>query len=264
MNETNGMRAITLKELWELFLQRIVIIALAAVLAAGSLFAVDLVTNTPLYASTATMYVMRQTGDENTSSGEAANELTLALRLMYDCNYFLKSRTVLNTVIEELNLDMTYGELHARVMTANPTNTRVMEITVEAESPEQAKAIVDKICEIGPQKIEEAMGFSQVNIYEYGTLPKSPSNSPGIMKYAVAGIAAAVVVYAVFLLMFLLDDRIRTEEDIERYLGLSVLAEIPDLNGSAKGRYGYYTAGKGAYNKKQKAAGKKQAAGKKG
>jgi capsular polysaccharide biosynthesis protein len=207
---------------------------------------------------------MRQTGDENTSSGEAANELTLALRLMYDCNYFLKSRTVLNTVIEEMGLDMTYGELNSRVTTANPTNTRVLEITVEAESPELAKEIVDKICDIGPQKIEEAMGFGQVNLYEYGTLPKTPCNSPGIMKYAVAGIAAAVVVYAVFLLMFLLDDRIRTEEEIERYLGLSVLAEIPDLNGSNRGRYSYYTAEKGKNSKKQEAPEKKNAVGKKG
>lgn len=268
MNEINNMRAITLKDLWDLFIHRIAVIALAAVIAAGSLFVVDKITIKPMYASTATMYILRQSGSENSSSGEAANELTLALRLMYDCNYLLKSRTVLNTVIEDMDLDMTYYELSSRISTANPTNTRILEITAEAETPELAKAIVDKICEIGPDKIQDAMGFSQVNLYEYGTLPKDPCNNPGLMKYAVIAVAAAVAVYAVFLMMFILDDRIRTEEDIERYLGLSILAEIPDFNADTKGRYGYYRGAKpyGAYQAAggKKSSAKKKTAGKKG
>lgn len=240
MNEANNARAITLKDLWDLFIQRIVVIVLAAAIAAGGFLALDVVFYDPEYSSTATMYILRRGSGENTSSGEAANELTLALRLVYDCNYFLKSRTVLGTVIEDLGLDMSYSQLYSRISTANPTNTRILEITVRGDSPEQAKAIVDKICDIGPAKIEEAMGFSQVNLYEYGNLPAAPSNRLNILKYMVVGAAAAVAVYAVFLLMFILDDRIRTDEDVEMILGLSVLAEIPNVGGSGKGAYGYY------------------------
>lgn len=246
MNETNSARTITLKDLWDLFTQRILVIILAAVIAGGGFLAVDQIFHEPQYDSTATMYILRQGGSGDTSSGEAANELSLALRLVYDCNYFLKSRTVLNTVIDELKLDMSYQQLYSRISTSNPTNTRVLEITVRGDTPEQAKAIVDRICVIGPAKIEEAMGFSQVNLYEYGTLPTSPSNSPSVLKYGVAAIAAAVVVYGVCLLMFFVDDRIRTDEDIERILGLSVLAEIPDTGSNGKGHYGYYQ-GYGGY-----------------
>lgn len=246
MNETNSVRVITLADLWDLFVQRIIVIVLAAVIAAAGFFAVDMAMYDPQYSSTATLYILRQNGSEYTSSGEAANELALALRLVYDCNYFLKSRTVLNTVIEDLGLDMSYGQLYSRISTANPTNTRVLEITVRGDTPEQAKAIVDRICDIGPGKIEEAMGFSQVNLYEYGTLSAAPTNAPNIMKYGIVGVAAAVIVYAVFLLMFILDDRLRTDEDVERILGLSILADIPNIGSSQKGRYGYKSAGKPA------------------
>lgn len=257
MNEMNNARVITLTDLWDLFLQRFVVICLAAVIAAGSFFAVDMIFYDPQYSSTATMYILRQNGSEDTSSGEAANELSLALRLVYDCNYFLKSRTVINTVIEDLGLDMTYNQLYSRISTANPTNTRVLEITVKGDSPEQAKAIVDRICDIGPDKIEEAMGFSQVNLYEYGNLPTVPSNTPNVFKYGVVGVAAAVVAYAVFLLMFIMDDRIRTDEDIEKILGLSVLAEIPNTGGSGKARYGYYKSSRGSRQKYAKGAEKR-------
>lgn len=238
MNEMNNTRAVTLSDLWELFIQRIVVIVLAAVIAAAGFFAVDMVMYDPEYSSTATMYILRHS--EDSSSGEAANELNLALRLVYDCNYFIKSRTVLGTVIEKLDLDMSYSQLYSRIYVGNPANTRVLEITARGDSPEQAKAIVDCLCDIGPGKIEEAMGFSQVNLYEYGDLPTTPSNSPKPIKYAVVGIAAAVLTYVVFLLMFILDDRVRTDEDIERILGLSVLAEIPHIGGSQKNGYGYY------------------------
>ena len=240
MNENNNMRVITLADLWDLFIQRAVVIILAAAVTAAGLFAVDMVFYRPQYSSTATMYILRQNSSENTSSGEAANELSLALRLVYDCNYFLKSRTVLGTVIEELDLDMSYAQLYSRISSTNPTNTRVLEITVTGDTPEQAKAIVDRICDIGPRKIEEAMGFSQVNLYEYGTLPVHPSNSPSVLKYIIVGAAAAIVTYAVYLLIFILDDRLRTDEDIERVLGLSILAEIPNTGSSRKGMYGYY------------------------
>lgn len=243
MNETNNVRVITLKDLWDLFIQRIVVIVLAAAIAAAGFFAVDMMAHDPQYSSTATMYILRQGGNGETSSGEAANELTLALRLVYDCNYFLKSRTVLNTVIEELELDMTYSQLYSRISTTNPTNTRILEITVRGDTPEQAKSIVDRICDIGPAKIEEAMGFSQVNLYEYGTLPAAPSNSPNALKYVIVGVAAAIITYAVYLLIFILDERLRTDEDIERVLGLSVLAEIPNTGSNHKGLYGYYKYG---------------------
>lgn len=242
MNETNGGRTITLKDLWDLLTQRVAVIVLAAVIAAGAFFAVDMATYDPQYSSTATLYILRQ-NSESVSSGEAANELTLALRLVYDCNYFLKSRTVLDTVISDLGLDMSYGELYSRVSTNNPANTRVLEITVRGDTPEQAKAIVDRICDIGPGKIEEAMGFSQVNLYEYGTTPGGPSNRPGAMKYGVAAVAAAVLVYGAFLVMFILDDRLRSDEDIEKALGLNVLAEIPHTGGGQK-IYGKYAYGK--------------------
>jgi hypothetical protein len=52
----------------------------------------------------------------------------------------------------------------------------------------------------------------------------------------------------IFLFIFLLDDRIRTEEDIERYLGLSILGDIPNIDDVKNKKKGYYKyKGYGAY-----------------
>jgi capsular polysaccharide biosynthesis protein len=239
MNEMNVLRSIRLKDLWDLFVHRIVVIALAAVITAGSLFVYDRISYTPQYTSTATLYIKQQ-AEGNLTVMDAYNEFSLALRLVKDCDYLLKSRTVLQGVIDELDLDISYSQLHARVSTTNPTNTRVLEVTAIGDTPQQAKAIVDKICDIASVKMEEAMGLKQVNLYEYGTTPTHPSNRMNMLIYVLAGGAAAMLTFAVFMLMFLLDDRIRNDEDMERLLGLTILAEIPDLNDTSKDRYGYY------------------------
>lgn len=240
----NG-RIVTFSDLWGILTQRILVIAAVALVGTLLLFMVGKATYTPMYQSTATLYISRQVG--TATSGDASTEFSLALKLVNDCTYFLKSHTVLDQVITDLDLDITYKELYNSITTHNPDNTRILEVTVEADTPYKAKQIVDHICQIAPQVIENTMGHRQVKLFEMGTLSDYPSNRTGMIVYIlVFGILAALT-YAVFLVAYLLDDRIRTDEDIERLLGLSILGNIPDANSTQHDRYGY-----GVYQGKQK------------
>lgn len=231
------MRVITLKSLWELFLRRLVLIVLGAALTAGGVFLIRMTNYEPEYTSTATLYILRQ--DEKTS-GDAADDFSLALKLVNDCTYLLKSHAVLDEVINALDLDMTYQELYSRISAANPANTRILEVTVTEKSPEEAKRIVDSLCTIGPEKIDAVMGLKQINLFEYGTLNHAPSNAVDLRWCALAGLAAAVVIYSAFLIRFLLDDRIRSDDDLEALLGLRLLAEVPDAKKVRKGSSSYH------------------------
>lgn len=241
MNQANNTKPLTLKDLWNIFVQRIIIIALVAIITTLCSYGIARSTYKPEYASVATLYILRNNEYQNSTSGEISDELSLALKVVADCTYILKSRTVINHVIDELNLDTSYSQLYKKISTNTPHNTRILEVMVQADSPETAKKTVDLLCEYGQKQMENATGFNQVNVYEHGTLPTTPYNSINKTMHLTIGVAAAAVTYIVFVLAFLLDDRIRTEEDIERYLGLSILGEISDLDGGTKkGRYGYY------------------------
>ena len=239
--QSEQVQVVDLAELWNVFVQRLAFIVLAAVIAVGGFFAYITLTYEAEYSSTATLYILRQ-NDDNQSAATAYNEINLASKVVNDCTHMLKSRSVVEPVIEELGLDMSYGELYKRISTNNPKDTRILEVIVAGETPEQAKQIVDRICEVGQETITKAMGYQQVNLYEFGTLPKVPSNRTGLKTYALVGIGAALLMYVVFVVAYLLDDRIRSDEDVERLLGLSILADIPDLNAVHKDKYGYYKA----------------------
>ena len=236
-----NVRVVTLKDLWGIFIHRLWIIIIAAAAVVGGLFVINRMTFVPVYSSTATLYILRQEGGA-TSDSSADADFSLALKVVNDCDYLLKSHSVLDEVIQKLDLQIGYKALSESVSTSNPENTRILEVTVESDSPENAKRIVDALCEIGQEKIAEAMGFQQVNLYEYGTLSNKPCNTTSITTYLLAGVIAAILVYSAFLIVFLLDDRIRTEEDIERYLGLSILGNIPNANDKKNHLYGYYSA----------------------
>ena len=234
-----GLRVITLGDFGKIFLNRWWIIAVASVLSIILSFAAVRVTFTPKYVSTATLYILKQQ-NETTSASSAESNFSLALDVVNDCTHLLKSHAVLDEVIEKLNLNITYEELSKQISTSNPEETRILEVNVESSSPEKAKKIVDCLCEIGEKKIDSAMGFHQVNLYEYGVIDNEPSNKVSVLIYLLIGIAVAVLVYSLFVVIFIFDDNMRSDEDINKYLGLSVLGNIPNSDENPKNKNKYY------------------------
>lgn len=250
MEQQITVRIVTLKDLWSIFIRRFWIMMLAAFVAMGGMFSVIRLTFVPEYESTATLYILKQEERENDMN--SSEDFSLALKVVNDCDYLLKSHSVLDEVIDELGLTIPYEDLNESVSTSNPEDTRILEVTVISDSPQEAKRIVDSVCTVGAEKIEEAMGFKQVNLYELGTLNTDPCNVTSLVSYLLVGIIAAILVYTIFLIAFLVDDRIHTEEDIKRYLGLSILGDIPNANETKKGHYGYRTSYGTDINKKKK------------
>ena len=241
MNETNAQRVITFRDIWELFLQRLVIVLLVTALSVAVFYVYNRITYTPMYQSTATLYIAGDDSFEGNTSADAYNTYSLALKVVNDCDYLLSSRSVLDQVIQDAQINTSYGVLQSRISTDNPTNTRILEVTIEAESPQLAQQIVGRLCEVGVEKINEVMGANYVRLYEYGTQSAVPCNGTPKLTYVIVGVVAAVLTFGMCLLLFLLDDRIRSADHIEQILGLTVLGDIPDSNAlSQKGRYGYY------------------------
>ena len=259
MNENTPQRIITLKDIWELFVRRIVVVVLIAALAAGLYYGWNKMNYVPLYESTATLYITRDGEYPNASSSvEAYNFYSLALKVVNDCNYLMTSRSVLEQVIEDLELKMNHTTLASMIKIKNPTSTRILEVTVRAKSPQLAKQIADQLCYAGQERIYNAMGVDYFTLYEYGTLNKAPCNRTGSITYVVVALAAAVVTFGILLLFFLMDDRISSNINVEQVLGLTVLGDIPDRNHAKRSRYGYYYryGVYGGYGKKSYAYGR--------
>ena len=235
-NETqNGIELI---ELWHVFTDNLWKILIIGLLAFALVAGYTVITYKEEYTSMATVYLISQ--KENSNSSPTASDFSLALNTVNDCTRTFKSHRVLDAVIARLSMPITYEELKNMITIENPDTTRYLEISVTAGNPNDAKIIVDNLCEIGAECIVEVMGVDQVNIVDAGTYSKIPSNSAVPTWCYIIAIGAAALVYAICLLKYMFDDKINTPDDVEKYVGLSVLGVIPDASDKPGKKYTKY------------------------
>ncbi len=222
-NETREeFLSIDIKRLFKELVHRWMVVA-AICLACVIIAAVyGLFLSTPQYTSSATIYAVNQ-GDSQISTSEFA----ISSYLTKDCCELIVSRTVLEDVIRELDLDTSYESLRSKIKISNSDETRFITVKVTTEEPEKSRRIANSICEVSKEKIVEYLGVDWVKITDNANLPKGPSG-PSVKSYLLYGIILGIAVSAAFILfMYYRNDKINSAEDVEKYLGLCTLATIP-------------------------------------
>ena len=234
MNRQDDAMEIDLLELFRAWKRRIWLILLVTFLGGSIGFAFSKLALTPQFTSTAMMYVLSK---ETTLTSLA--DLQIGSQLTQDYKVITTSRPVLEGVIGELGLDLTYEQLKQKISIGNPQDTRILSITVTDPDPQRAKKIVDSVANVSSEYIGDIMEMIPPKMIEDGQLPtqkSSPSNAKNAMLGAMLGM---VLTCGLITLQVILNDTIQTEEDVEKYLGLTVLAEIPvrdgeEANGKSK------------------------------
>ena len=223
---------VDLKELFFVFWGKLWIILLSGIVLGIAAYFYTSVMITPQYASDGTVYILTRS---NSNQQVTTGDLNMSAQLTSDFEELIISHTVLDEVIEQIDYEgLTFGSLKNKITVTNRTDTRILQITVTDPDPLMAKAIVDKVIEISSEKIKSIMDIEAVNLVDEGTLNSTPV-SPSYKKNALIGVLIGIVITsAIVIVMYLLDDKIHTGEDIEKYLGLSVLGVIPEVSNEKK------------------------------
>jgi len=215
---------IDLGELFGVLLHYIWIIIICTVVMAGVGFGVSKFVMTPMYKSTTGIYIMAK---QNNTSSVTYSDTQLATQLTKDYEELITCRTVLERVIEKCELSDSYGSLKSRVAVVNSNNTRIIYITVTDASPSRAQIVADSIREIASEHITNVTDTEAVTVVDEANLPKTPSE-PSVKKWTLLAAVVGFILSAGFIVIrYLLDDSIKSAEDVENYLGLSTLAIIP-------------------------------------
>ena len=198
------------------------IIFLAAVIAGGLAYAYSSFLVVPQYESTSELYVLTKS-----TSITSLADIQTGSSLTNDYIVIVKGRPVLDQVITNLQLNESYKTLYSKISLENPSNSRVLKITVTDADPNMAKAIADEVADVASAYIAEKMEQDPPNIIQKGYADGQPV-SPTIIKNTALGVMAGLVLsMAVIVLTSLFNDTITTPEDVEKKLGLNVLGTLP-------------------------------------
>lgn len=214
---------IDLKEILFELLAHWKMIILSTVLVAAIAFVVSKFIMVPQYESTAQLYVLSKS-----TSITSLTDLQMGTNLTKDYIVVVAGRPVIDQVIENLNLDEDYASLSVQVKVSNPSDSRILEITVIDPDPQRAKRIADEIATVAAKYIHAKMDQDPPNIIQAGYADGAPV-SPSIAKNTLIGaLLGFVLAAAIVIISFLLNDNIYTTEDIEKKLGLQVLGTLPE------------------------------------
>ena len=201
---------------------------------------------TPQYEASSMIYIYTKT-----TSVTSLTDLQIGSQLTVDFQIIATTREVVESAIEKLGLNVSYEDLVRKISISNPSNSRIIEITVRDPDPLLAARLSNTLADELRMRIADVMDTDEPSIVESAVVPKEPV-SPSLRRNAAIGGGALFLVAAMILVIrYLLDDTIKTEEDVEKYLHQNVLAVIPvDHNTSSRGKT---KPGKGARQSKKSA-----------
>lgn len=224
MEKHNDEIEIDLLEVIHILFSRFWLIFGVGLFAAVICFIISKFVLTPTYESTTKIYILNKS--DNTTV--TYSDVQMGTQLTKDYAELINSRYVLEKVIANLSLnDMEYEDLLGKVSVNTPTDTRIVSISVEHTDPVQAMKIADGIREVAGEHIQNVMDIDAVNVVEPANMPTEKAG-PSVTKWTLfGGIAGVFLVCVIILILYLLDDSIKSSDDVEKYLGLSTLALIP-------------------------------------
>ena len=221
------MEELDLKELISIFLNKkyliIIVLLVSAIL--GIIYTNNFIT--PLYQSSTTL-VLVQIGSDNISQQTSitTTDVTLNSKLVDDYSEIAKSKTVASTVKNNLNLQQSIEDIQESVSVTAIAETEVIRITVTNSDPGLAYAIANEVATVFKDKVNEIYKVSNVHVLDKAEVPNEPSNIHLLKNIVIFMFVGFILVSAYILLINMLDTTIKTDLDIEKNLGLPVLASI--------------------------------------
>lgn len=177
-----------------------------------------------------TQFLVNQRDADQTNAIQQS-DIRTNIELINTYNVIIKSNRILEEVVNELDLDISPGQLGNRIRVANENQSQVVTVTVKDPNPIQAERIANTTVDVFQEEIFELMNVDNVSVLNRADVGNNPSPvSPNLtLNIAIAFVLGAMLAVGVTFLLEYLDTSVKTEDDIERYLELPVIGTISHM-----------------------------------
>ena len=221
--------SISLKELFLTLKKRIWLIVSITILTVIVSAVLSYFVLTPIYSASTQILVNQSKSEESLYSNY---EVQTNLQLINTYNVILKSPRILDQVIDELNLKLSTDELSEKITVESESESQVITITVEDESPRLAADIANTIASVFQENVSDIMNVDNVAILASATVSDNPTpvKPQPVLNMLIGFVVGLMVSVGLALLLEYADNTIKTEQDIEKHFGVPVLGVIPKVS----------------------------------
>lgn len=216
-------------ELFYYLLEHIKQLVAAVVAGALVMLLVSLFFLTPQYEATSKLYVMARN-----DSAVNLSDLQIGSYLTSDYQEVFKTWEVHEQVLQNLGLDYEYEELEDMLTITNPSDTRILYITVTSDDPVEATNMANEYANVARNYIYEMMGTEEPSLFSVALEPLEPVSPRKMLNTVLGGLVGGLLMAAILVVRFIRDDKIKTADDITNYIGIPTLAIVPALGSQRK------------------------------
>ena len=178
---------------------------------------------TPMYTSVAKIMIFNKQQISTTND----LELSSSLSLTRDFKEIITDKTILSDVSDRLNGKYTAAQLKNYISIDNPLNTRIIVITALTPDAKDSKRVVDAVCDVSQEKLVEIMGLDRITVISKGDVEKGQTTPKLTNNLIISILCGLILGCLIVFVMYMLDNKISSAEDVECNFGLTVLATIP-------------------------------------
>ncbi len=235
VRESGGLivsNELDLKEYYVIIRKRLGLIATIVVLSCLASGLVSYFILNPIYEAS-TKIIVNRSSEQSLANSLDLNEVNTNLRLIDTYKEIIKTPAIMDIVVKENpDFGFTSADLMKKVSVSSVNNTQVMTIKMEDYSYEKAVQVVNAISNVFKDEISNIFKVDNVTILNKAQLSPVPDpiKPNPKLNIAISFIVSLMVAVGIAFLLEYLDDTIKTESDVEKYLQLPTLAMITSLD----------------------------------
>ncbi len=222
------MEEIDLKELFDFVKNKLglLITITVGVCLLGCIY--GLLIQKPMYKSYTTIIL------SGSDSQITQSELTLNKNLVDTYAEIVKSRRVLEQVIDELDLDMTYEKLTNKISVSAVNNTEIIKITVTDTNPIEAKNIANVTANFFSKEVVKLYKMNNVNVLDEANESNNPYNINIVKQIIIYFFIGLIIGAGVLFIIFYFDRTIKSAEQVEQKIKLPILGSVEEFTKGGK------------------------------
>lgn len=215
--------------LWKIWQNKIIIVLVSAICALA-MYLYSNAVHSPVYSTSTDIYVL-----DSSSEGINYSNLQTASQLTNDYVELIKNISVMDRAANELNIEgVTGAYLKGKISVVAKSNTRVISIHATDSDPYRAYMYANAVREAAKVSLNSILGNDAVQLVNEASVPTFAAGSGASRMAMLAFFVAFVVCIAVIISATLINDKIKTPADVEKYLGVTVLGTVPLVDSKKK------------------------------
>lgn len=219
--------SLNLKEYLNIFKKRGWIIILTTIIFVAATGVLNFFVIKPVYQAQLTFMV---NFNQNQEAQISLEDMEYGTNLVEKYKPIIKSRKVTNTIKENLKLKMTTGEI-GNAIEISSISGPVMSVTVNHTNPTLAARIANEVPQVFGSELKRIAKVNGIEVIDTAGVPVSPISPNKIRNMIIAALVGIMMSVCMILLLDYFDNKVKSVEDIEKYLELPVLGAVSEFEG---------------------------------